>query len=120
MASKTISVDVTNSKTCVGSGTITVSFKDCTGISELKNVTIRIYPNPTNGVFTVELNAGGRETLDITIMNTSGITVSSLNNLEVSGFVTKKMDLGGLSDGTYLIRISNGKESTLRKLVIRK
>lgn len=120
MASKTISVDVTNSKTCVGSGTITVSYKDCTGISELKNVTVRMYPNPNNGVFTLELNAGGRETLDITVMNTSGVTVSSLNNLEVSGFVTKKMDLGTLSDGTYLIRISNGKESTLRKLVIKK
>jgi hypothetical protein len=53
-------------------------------------------------------------------MNTSGVTVYSLNNLEVSGFVSKKMDLGTLPDGTYLFRISNGKESTLRKLVIKK
>jgi len=117
---KTISVDVTNSKNCVGSGIIHITFKDCSGIGELKNVSFRMYPNPNNGIFTIELNASQKETLDINILNTSGVTVYSLNNLEVTGFVSKKMDLGILPDGTYLFRISNGKESTLKKLVIKK
>jgi len=117
---KTISVDVTNAKNCVESGTIHITFKDCSGIGELKDVTFRMYPNPNNGIFTIELNASQKEILDINIMNTSGVTVYSLNNLEVSGFVSKKMDLGTLPDGTYLFRISNGKESTLRKLMIKK
>jgi hypothetical protein len=117
---KTISVDLTNSKNCVGSGIIHITFKDCSGIGELKDVSFRMYPNPNNGIFTIELNASQKETLDINIMNTSGVTVYSLNNFEVSGFVSKKMDLGTLPDGTYLFRISNGKESTLRKLVIKK
>ena len=116
----TISVDVTNSKTCVGSGTIHITFKNCTGISELTNVSFRMYPNPNNGTFTLELNASQRETLDINVMNTSGVTVYSLNGIEVSGFVSKKMDLGTLPEGAYLFRISNGKESTMRKLVIKK
>jgi Secretion system C-terminal sorting domain len=117
---KTISVDVTNVKNCVGSGTIHITFKDCSGIGELKDVSFRMYPNPTNGIFTLELNASQKETLDIAVMNTSGVTVYSLNSFEVSGFITRKMDLGTLPDGTYLFRISNGKESTLRKLVIKK
>jgi len=117
---KTISVDVTNAKNCVGSGTIHITFKDCSGIGEMKDVSFRMYPNPNNGIFTIELNASQKETLDINVMNTSGVTVYSLNNLEVSGFVSKKMDLGTLPDGTYLFSISNGKESTLRKLVIKK
>ncbi|MCX6248169.1 MAG: T9SS type A sorting domain-containing protein [Bacteroidetes bacterium] len=117
---KTISVDVTNSKACKGSGTIKVTFKNCTGIGELSGVTFRMYPNPNNGIFTMEFNAFQNETLTIEVMNTSGVTVYSLNNIEVSGFVSKKMDLGLLPDGTYLFRISNGKESTLRKLVVKK
>jgi hypothetical protein len=115
-----ISVDVTNAKNCVGSGTIRITFKDCSGIGELKNVSFRMYPNPNNGIFTVEFNAGQKEMLDIDVMNASGVTVYSLNSFTVSGFVTKTMDLGTLPQGTYLFRISNGKESTLRKLVIKK
>lgn len=120
MAAQTISVDVTNSKSCTGSGTINVTFKDCTGIGELKDVTFRMYPNPNSGIFTLELNASAKETLNINVMNVSGVSVYSLNDLDVSGFVTKKMDLGTIPDGTYLVRISNGKEATLRKLVIKK
>ena len=117
---KTVSVDVTNSKTCVGSGTIHITFKDCSGISELKTVSFRMYPNPNNGVFTVEINASQKETLDINILNTSGVTVYSLNGMEVNGFLSKSLDLGTLSDGTYLFQISNGKESAMKKLVIKK
>jgi hypothetical protein len=117
---KTISVDVTNAKNCIGSGTIYITFKDCSGFGEMKGVSFRMYPNPNNGIFNIEINATQNETLDIAVMNTSGVTVYSLNNLEVSGFVSKKIDLGTLPDGTYLFRISNGKESTLRKLVIMK
>lgn len=117
---KTISVDVTNSKNCVGSGTIKITFKNCSGIGELTDVSFKMYPNPNTGIFTVEFNASKQETLNIDVLNISGVTVYSLNNLEVSGFVSKTMDLGTLPDGTYLFRISNGKEATIKKLVIKK
>jgi len=117
---KTISVDVTNSKSCVGSGTIHITFKDCSGIGELQNVSFRMYPNPNNGIFNLEFNAAQKELLSIEVMNTSGAPVFMLNNIEVSGFISRKMDLGTLADGNYLVRISNGKESTLRKLVIKR
>jgi hypothetical protein len=117
---QTISVDVTNSKSCVGSGTIHITFKDCSGIGELQNVSFRMYPNPNNGIFNLEFNAAQKEQLSIEVINTSGATVFILNNLEFSGFVSRKIDLGTFADGTYLVRISNGKESTLRKLVIKR
>ena len=117
---KTISVDVINSKNCVGAGTIHITFKDCTGIGELKDVSFRLYPNPNNGLFTIEMNASQQETIDITILNTSGITVYSLTNVEVSGFVSRNMVLGNLPEGTYIFKISKGNESTLKKFVIKK
>jgi hypothetical protein len=115
-----ISVDVTNSNTCVGSGTIKITFKDCSGIGELKNVSFRMYPNPTDGKFIIELNSSRSETLSINVMNVSGVTVYSLDNLEISGFVTENMDLSTLPEGTYIVRISNGKEATMKKVVIKK
>ncbi|MCX6243953.1 MAG: T9SS type A sorting domain-containing protein [Bacteroidetes bacterium] len=116
----TISVDVTNSKTCVGSGTIHITFKNCAGIGELQNVTFRMYPNPNNGIFTIEFNAMQKKTISIDVLNNSGVNVFSLSNVEVSGFVSKKMDLGTLPDGAYLVRVSSGNEATLRKIVIKK
>lgn len=117
---KNITVDVTNVKNCVGSGSIQITFKDCSGIGELTDVSFRMFPNPNNGIFTLELNALQKKTIDIRVMNTSGVTVYSLNDVEVSGFVSRNIDLGSMPEGTYLIRIASGKESTLRKLVIKK
>jgi hypothetical protein len=117
---KTISVDVTNSKNCVGSGTIHITFKDCSGIGELKDVSFRLYPNPNNGLFMIDINATQEETVNLNVLNTSGVTVYSLNNLEVSGFVSRNLDLGTLPEGTYIFRISKGNESTLKKFVIKK
>ncbi|MGA3012701.1 MAG: T9SS type A sorting domain-containing protein, partial [Bacteroidales bacterium] len=117
---KTISVDVTNSKNCVGSGTINITFRPCAGIGELKDVSFKLYPNPNNGLFTVEFNASQKKTLDINVVNESGVVVYTLNNLEVSGVVARNIDLGILPQGTYFFRISNGSDSILKKFVIQK
>ncbi len=117
---KTYSVDVTNSKNCVGSGTINITFIECAGIGELKDINFRLYPNPNNGLFTLEFNASAKKSIDVSIINTAGITVYTLNNLEVSGSVSRNFDLGNLPEGTYFFRISSGNDSILKKFVIRK
>jgi hypothetical protein len=117
---KTYSVDVTNSKNCVGSGTINITFIECAGIGELKDLSFRLYPNPNNGTFIIELTASQKKTININILNTSGITVYTLNDLEVSGFVSRNIDAGTLPQGTYFLRISNGNDFILKKFVIQK
>jgi len=117
---KSISVDVTNSKTCVGSGTINITFIPCAGIGELKGVSFKLYPNPNNGLFTVDFNASQKENIDINVVNQSGVTVYTLSNLEVSGSVSRIIDLGTLPQGAYFFRISNGNDSTMKKFVIQK
>jgi hypothetical protein len=120
LGTQNISVDVTNSRNCIGSGTIHITFIPCAGIEELKDVNFRLYPNPNNGLFTIELTASQQETVNINIINTSGVTVYSLNDLEVSGSVSRNMDLGILPEGTYIFKISKGNESTIKKFVIKK
>ena len=117
---QTISVDVTNSKTCAGSGTIHITFIPCAGIGELKNVSFNLYPNPNNGLFNVEFHASQKENININVVNQSGVTVYTLTNLEVSGVVSRNIDLGILPQGTYFFRISNGSDSILKKFVIQK
>ena len=95
-------------------------FIPCAGIGELKNVNFKLYPNPNNGLFTVEFNALQKESIDISVVNQSGVTVYTLSNLEVSGSVSRNIDLGTLPQGTYFFRISNGNDSAMRKFVIQK
>lgn len=67
-----------------------------------------IYPNPTNGDFTVEL----RQTSQISVFNAMGQQILSLN--EVNGLQQLHLN----DSGVYFIRISNGNGVEVKKVII--
>ena len=81
-----------------------------TGIEQHGDSHIHIYPNPTQGVFTIE---GVVQDASIRIFNAFGeeIFVSTLSS---SG----KIDLTGQSKGVYFISIQTAEGTTVQKLVI--
>ena len=118
--SKKISVNVTDQNGCVGKDSVMVSFKVCGGVDELAGVSVQVFPNPSGGIFTLELKTMKLEKLNVTIISQSGETVFTRSNLEVSGTGSEKIDVSSLSQGTYLLQVSNGSGKLLRKIVIRK
>jgi hypothetical protein len=113
-------VVVTNSFGCLGADSVNVTIKTCLGIEELQGVTFRLYPNPAHGILTVEINSDKPEKLNIRILSAKGDVSYSLQNVEVNGFVTRKIDLGNLSQGNYVFEISGDSGKIYRKLVIQK
>ncbi len=111
---------VTGQNGCVGTDTINITYKDCTGIPEMSDVEFNIYPNPSNGIFTLVVSTKSKQVLDIRILSQTGQPVQTLNKIEVSGKETRKIDLGQLSSGTYLMQVSNGSGYLVKKLVIQK
>ena len=105
---------------CVGKDSITVAFKDCTGIEELSGIAVRIFPNPSNGLFTLEMNAGKPETVNIRIMDPKGEVVYMRSSIEVVGITSEKINVADLRQGNYLMEIYNDKGSIIRKIVIQK
>ncbi len=82
------------------------------GMEETANKKVHaLYPNPTNGSFTIEL----KETSDIDIINAFGQTVLRLN--EVSG--SQHIDLPDAPKGFYLIRIHGKSNLEIKKLIIK-
>ena len=73
---------------------------------------ISLYPNPNEGIFTINAAEAGSYLVDVT--NVLGATVQStrFNN-------TLKMDLTGLAKGVYTVRVSNDAASTVQKVTIR-
>jgi len=78
----------------------------------LKQVTI--YPNPSNGQFTIDATGFEAKDVSVSIFNQMGRNVfenSSLKNQE-------KVDLSNLPKGIYFVTLTSGAESVQRKLVI--
>ena len=77
------------------------------GVSETEN-TLKVYPNPANDYLNVEGNITSVE-----VLNTVG---QCLLSKQVNG--NTRIDLNGLSNGIYLLRVYNNGEMTVRKFSV--
>jgi hypothetical protein len=117
-------VTVTNTTTgCHSTDSITIffSFSECTGISKPeKKVFISIYPNPTTGVFNVEV-VGKSGEYEIEVMDIQGNDVWRQKNGKWNKDKEEKdlirIDLSGYSEGVYLIKIFNRDFLYINKLI---
>lgn len=96
---------------CKNTATANVSVKPCTGIEELSGgMDIKIYPNPTNGIFEVRL-ISVNDKAQIEIYNAIGqlITMEPVLS-EVTG-----INLKNYSNGVYYVKVKNaGYEHTVK------
>jgi hypothetical protein len=94
---------------CSNSLTITQNVNTCVGVQNLTNndLNIIIYPNPNNGVFTIELNT----TTQVIITNVLGDVLS--NSTLTAGKQT--LDIQNKANGIYFVKlVQNGKQQTIK------
>nr|MDA3891619.1 T9SS type A sorting domain-containing protein [Salinivirgaceae bacterium] len=112
-------LDVTSSITSERTTTITVTAEDgitekiytlvfgvATGINRIENTSFTVYPNPSNGLFNIELGNTSFSNFNITILNSSGKVVydkSILDRINYNG----EIDVRNYPQGSYFILISN-------------
>lgn len=80
---------------------------------------VSVYPNPSNGEFTLNMDVAGSSRLVITVLDVSGKTVHSENLGKFSGQLNKTFDLTQLSAGVYTLNVSVDQGTVRRKLIIR-
>lgn len=76
-----------------------------------------IYPNPASGNTTISV-AGAEGRVDIEVVDVNGRRVAT-ETLECAADCTKQMDVSGLAQGTYFVRIVTTQAATVRKLIIK-
>ncbi|MCD4731422.1 MAG: T9SS type A sorting domain-containing protein [Bacteroidales bacterium] len=86
----------------------------------LNKENITIFPNPTNGVITVELTTQGQKTVRISVVDLLGKTVIENTFMFDQGLVKKTINLDHLNNGLYLIRLQSEGKIYTEKLVIDK
>ena len=76
-----------------------------------------IFPNPNNGVFTVELNNVKADDYKITVTNILGETVYT-SSKEITTLTSERIDLSDLSKGIYMLEVSNSESTISEKIII--
>jgi hypothetical protein len=111
----TIWVSVTNSNGCSTTDTIVITFDPCTGLTEYgDNAFITVYPNPTTGIITVNVN-GLTLASDLAIYTLQGQKIYSKN---IKGDSSILIDMTSQPKGLYFVKLVNSKTSMFSKLII--
>jgi len=103
-------VTVTDSYSCIEIDSVFVDFQ--ISISENSNGGYRIYPNPTNGIVTVEL-----QSLDITRIEITDVIGKQIMNIENVSDVNR-FDLSPFKAGVYFINLYSEKGKLSDKLIL--
>lgn len=80
-------------------------------------VSMNIYPNPSNGNFTLEMNASKAGTFNVEIINIQGQVVFT-KEINQDGFYKETIDISDNASGIYYIRINDGKNLKVSKIII--
>jgi len=112
-------VEVTSPELCSKTDSISIGIEDCSGINEIiNNLSLNVFPNPSDGIFTVSLNSKKRIIVSLKIINSSGNLVFENQNIEINKKFAEKFNFSNLSNGIYTLLIESGGSYTLKKIII--
>jgi len=83
-------------------------------IDEVQDQNLLIYPNPSNGMITVDCSSFPSKAV-IEVLDIAGRVVKKIEN--AAGIAT--VDITGMPSSIYLVKVSDGTTSIFRKIVLR-
>ena len=98
----------------------TISESDQSIINTKINLTV--FPNPSNGNFTIKYDVGKKTNVILDIFNEQGALVTNLVNIinQYEGKYQIPVNLIDFSNGVYFVNLIIGKERTTQKIIIEK
>jgi hypothetical protein len=114
----TYTVTVTDANGCTASESIFVDF--FVGINGVAaGVNLQVYPNPTQGNLSLSVKLSDAMPVTVELFSVLGESVFSENFGELNT-LSKQFDIGNQPDGIYLMKVSYGKDSVMRRIVLNK
>ena len=87
------------------------------GESDITANDISVYPNPSSGVFNVEINSLNSLDIEISIYNLLGSIVFE-NNFDNSFNFNEAIDLSSVKSGVYLMNVTIGNKKVTKRIII--
>lgn len=95
------------------------TFTTTVGIEENKsNLNLSIYPNPSKGMFSVNVSNNALTEVSITLVSIDGKVISSIKLQADNNKASHLMDLSDENNGIYFVKISSNLGETTQKVVI--
>lgn len=90
---------------------------ETSGETNIDDKGIRIFPNPNEGIFTIDFGVKKNETFDIIVTNIYGEIVFFEKRISAP---VSKIDLTGKAKGVYVLQLTNteNKSKTVRKIIV--
>lgn len=82
-------------------------------------VAVAIYPNPASNQVVIGLGKGWNGEVSLQVIDLNGRTVISQNAIVSANGNNITTDISNLVSGVYLVRVSNGNNSNVSKLIVR-
>lgn len=95
-----------------------LTYVNMTGVGLAENTLMEVgaYPNPTRDILTVDMPAGPRNAV-ASLVDATGRTVIEGRSFQQNANVARtQLDLQGLSEGVYFLRVRNGSEELVRRV----
>ena len=86
-------------------------------LNPLLNTAITVSPNPSNGVFTLKLNAGSRVTGQVEIIDVTGRTVFS-QDVDLIGLENMNIDISKCTKGIYTVMLKTANGNAVKRISI--
>ncbi len=86
----------------------------------INGLDINVYPNPSKGVFNINLLSEKPQILDVTIYNIIGSVVFKMESVEIQGEFNKTLDMNKHPKGLYFLNIKGENIEFNRKMIIQK
>lgn len=88
------------------------------GIEEYDPSKLAIFPNPSNGNFTIVIDGLTQEKLELEVVNMLGEAIYSYQNANVSGKFNKEIALTTVAKGIYTISLKRGSKTYHKKIIV--
>jgi hypothetical protein len=80
---------------------------------------MKVYPNPNSGSFMLSINCAKANKVQVALLNILGQEVFR-ESFDVNGRFNKMLTPENLPQGMYILRVSNGEGSQVRRITVRK
>lgn len=111
---------VTNSSGCSSLMSNVIYFQSTFINEPILPGTLRIYPNPSDGLVNIDFVGDGTKTLDIQVYSAYGQPLNELikESLKYSAYSTMILDMSDLPSGVYYLKIFDGERLQTKKIIL--